>query len=473
LDDNRKLNLTQQLSYALGNFGVAFGPVVVSAWLGYFYYGQETPDGQPIIYVGTATFGVFWFLCNAINGITDPVVGYLSDHTKSRWGRRKPWIVIGAPLFALSFFFLWAPLTDKPSLSNNIILFSSLFGFWFFFTVIVAPYLSLLPEITPYNNERVRISAYMGVFEVLGNLLGNLLPPICMAVFAGGLMFLGNGYQVMAFVTGIATMVFFILSMSKIKETYTPPNPGNPHNKEQVSVKRAFTEFGSTFKNPAFLPYVLGVGFYRMAIATIVFITPFVTTKLLASYPQGKTESYLLGLLGAVNGKLINWELAAGYLMMLVLVGAAALFPLINRLAAISSKRVLYIISLVWFGAVMILMSSLGNWPIFSPFFQAVTLFLLAAFPVSIALVVIRPILADVIDHDEKLTGLRREGVYNGIEGLILKIATGSGPLVAGLLFSSFGNSLNNDLGIRLCGPVAGTCLLAAAIAFMKYPIKK
>ena len=86
---------------------------------------------------------------------------------------------------------------------------------------------------------------------------------------------------------------------------------------------------------------------------------------------------------------------------------------------------------------------------------------------------VTRPLLADVIDADEEITGLRREGVYNGMEGLIMKVAAGLGPLLAGIIFEIFGASRAHSLGIRICGPVAGACLVLAAFAFRRYPIEK
>ncbi|MFA6033635.1 MAG: MFS transporter, partial [Myxococcota bacterium] len=83
-----------------------------------------------------------------------------------------------------------------------------------------------------------------------------------------------------------------------------------------------------------------------------------------------------------------------------------------------------------------------------------------------------RPLLADVIDADEKITGKRREGIYNGMEGLIMKFAAGLGPMIAGFIFAAFGSTTTANLGIRLCGPVAGVCLLLAALSFTRYPIK-
>jgi Na+/melibiose symporter-like transporter len=237
---------------------------------------------------------------------------------------------------------------------------------------------------------------------------------------------------------------------------------------------QALKEFGSVFRNKAFPPYVIGVGFYRVAIATTVFITPFVSTKVLGSYPVTQSDISLLHALGGLreNGT-PDWELAAGYMMMIVLVGAAALFPLVSWLVRKTGKRLLYVLSLAWLGLTLMLMSTLGWWPFLSPIFQAIILYVLASFPVAVALVVIRPILADIIDADEELTNRRREGVYNGMEGLILKIGAGIGPLGAGLVFSAFGSTPTHNLGIRLCGPLAGLCLIAAAFSFTRYPIKQ
>ncbi len=470
----RQLKTWRQWLYAGGNFGVTFSPTVVAAWLGYFYTGRENPDGTPHLLVGAGLFGLIWFACNAINGITDPVVGYLSDRTRSRFGRRKPWVAVGAPLLALSFFFLWMPPDPSgPSTANAVNLTVALFFFWFFFTVVVAPYLSLLPDITPFDGERVRISAFMGIFEVLGTVGGNLLPPLLAALLVTGLGPFGNGYQVMAFTGGLLLILFFFISILSVRERHAD-QAGAPAGPHKSAVKNALSEFASTFRLPAFRPYVFGVGFYRMAIATTVFIAPFISTKILGAGIPTEAEVAFLNLLGAVNeAGLINWELAAGYLMMVVLMGAALFFPLVSYLVKRWGKQRLFVLALVCFGLITIGMAFIGLLPQPAPLFQALALFGLAAFPVAIAMVVIRPILADVIDADEEMTGRRREGVYNGMEGLIMKVATGLGPLTAGWLFAAFGASTTENLGVRLCGPVAGCCLLVAAGAFMRYPIKK
>ena len=472
----RALSLGQQLAYSAGNFPVGLGPTVVSAWLAYYFYGRETDGGEPIVLVGALAFGTITLLCNVLNAFTDPAVGYLSDRSRSRWGRRKPWVLAGAPLLALSFFFLWTPVTEGPSLANQAVLFAALLTFWFAFTVVVAPYLSLLPEITPYDDERVRISAYMGLFEILGTVVGSALWPVLTGLAAGGLLWLATGEQAVALLSGLLVTVLLVISVVTVRETYRPPaaDAEGDGDIQGSTLRRVFRELWSTFDNRPFIPYVIGVGFYRMAVATTVFIAPFLAAKVIAAYPSTAAELSFLGALGAVDdGGAVNWEAAAGLMMALVLLGAALCFPLTSWLAGRLGKRKLFILALAWFGVDMIAMAAVGELPLLPPLFQGLALFLFAAFPVSIAMVVMRPLLADVIDADEPLTGRRREGVYNGMEGFIMKVAAGLGPMIGGVLFTTLGHTTAQNWGVRACGPLAGVCLLAAALAFTRYPIRK
>jgi GPH family glycoside/pentoside/hexuronide:cation symporter len=467
----KKLSFFRKLAYAIGNFGVSYGPATFS-FLPYFYYGQETDSGEKIVYVSIASYSVIWALANWVNAFTDPIVGYLSDKTRHRWGRRRPWVIVGAPLLAICFYFCWSPVTETPSFINSLVLFLSLLGFWLFFTVVVAPYLSLLPEITPYDNERVHLSAMMSMFgDVFGTLAGSMLMVLA-PVAAGILVFMDDGFRALALIGAIAICVFFILCVVFVKETYVPP----PDDKirQKGAIKKALKEFFSTFKNHAFPPYLVGVFFYRMSIMIILSITPFVATKIIGARSATETDLKILTSLGAVTESgTPNWEQASSYLMALVLLGALLFFIPVSLLAGKTGKRILFILSLTWLGIIMILMSTVGHWTFISPMFQGVALFILAAIPVAIALVVMRPLLADIIDADEGLTGKRREGVYNGMEGFIMKMAAGLGPFLVGMIFAAFGNTAENPTGILICGPVAGVCLLIAAFAFTKYPIKK
>jgi GPH family glycoside/pentoside/hexuronide:cation symporter len=81
-------------------------------------------------------------------------------------------------------------------------------------------------------------------------------------------------------------------------------------------------------------------------------------------------------------------------------------------------------------------------------------------------------LIADVIDEDERRTGLRREAMYFGMQGLLTKVSYGVGPLLATLLFTAFGNTAEQPLGILLCGPAAGVLALLGWVAFRRYPLE-
>jgi GPH family glycoside/pentoside/hexuronide:cation symporter len=104
---------------------------------------------------------------------------------------------------------------------------------------------------------------------------------------------------------------------------------------------------------------------------------------------------------------------------------------------------------------------------------QGIILFTLAGLPVATISVLQRPLIADVIDADEKLTGYRREAMYNGMEGLFTRSASGLAWVVSSQLFILFGATKENPGGILLCGPVAGALLFIGLMYFRKYPIEK
>ncbi len=105
------------------------------------------------------------------DAFTDPVIGFLSDRTPGPFGRRKPYIGIGALGLALSILFLFRPM----DLSGSSMAYY--FGFWlftlfFFWTLITIPYESLGPELTPDYHERTSLFAFRDGFLILGTLFG-------------------------------------------------------------------------------------------------------------------------------------------------------------------------------------------------------------------------------------------------------------------------------------------------------------
>ncbi len=462
----KKLSLMQKISYATGLMGFSMPTAVVMGWLLYFWADNDPSTGKSA-FVTAAAFGTIQMVGRVVDAIADPLIGHWSDHAHTRFGRRIPFIIGFTPMLAICFALMWFPPAETPGMANNIYLavLSSLF--WIAFTGVVAPYLSLLPEITPYNHERLTTSEIMAYFEVLSMIVGTVV--VGQVIEAGkesGFSLLGigfdNGFTFLAVIVAIVMCILLPFSVSMVKE-----NPYSDAKNVQLGFFRSMQE---TFKNPAFPPYVISVSFFRIGVDVIVAAIPFLVTKVL-----------FMG------------EAVAGALQGVIVLLAAALFPLVSWLSKKYGKRLIYLIGQFSFGSILPLVGLTTILPIFGyllwPILQAfgvsfenpdtglrfshcLVVFILATFAVATSYVLPRAIYTDVIDHDEERTGFRREAMYNGMEGLITKFAAGLAMILLTQLFTWFGSTAENSLGILLSGPAAGVLLFLGFVAFLKYPFK-
>ncbi len=156
-----KISFIQKFIYGLGAFvnnllGAAIGTMTIVLNLG--------------LGMNPALVGLLGSLPRLIDAFTDPLMGYISDHTKSKWGRRRPYIFLGAILAAISFALLWQLPRDQ---SEDFYFWFFLMGSMFFYlayTMFATPWVALGYELTPDYHERTRIMAvqnFMGQFAWL------------------------------------------------------------------------------------------------------------------------------------------------------------------------------------------------------------------------------------------------------------------------------------------------------------------
>jgi GPH family glycoside/pentoside/hexuronide:cation symporter len=415
-------------------------PAVVLGWLLYFYAPPE--DSGRTLLLGLGTFGALNFLGRSVDALSNPLVGWLSDRTRSRLGRRIPFVLFGTPPLALSFVALWFPPEPTSGFANAVWLGGWLAAFWFFFTLVVAPYLSMLPELTPNLAARIRISSLMAVFELAATVgvafgVAAVIEHLPHGVTPGPLT---DGYKVAGVAVGVVSLVSLLASVWRVRE---PPRA--THHEVPFRFAEALT---LSLRNPSFLPYVTCLSLMRIGLDVIVASMPYLVTVVM-----GSTET----MAGVVQG--------------LVVVLGALSFPLVGRLATRHGKRAVLRAGAYGFGMVLLAMGTIGSWPVLSPLTQGLLVLPLAAFPVATTMVLPRPMIADVIDADAARTGFRREAVYNGMEGLFTKFAAGAAFLLLTALLDHFGSSATAPWGIRLCGPVAGVLVLAAGWSLKRYPI--
>lgn len=468
----RRLGWLQRFTYAVGNLPVIVPYAVLGQWLVYFYAGSEE-SGRPT-YATVSVISGLGFLGAVANSLFNPIVGYVSDRGVTRFGRRLPWLAIAGPLLAVVFTLVWFPPDESETLGNTLYAAFLVISFYVLYVAYTAPYLALLPEIVVKERERVVLSMMQGIFEVLGTLFAMAAVPTIISAFEGeggepaglklGPVSLANGYEVMGVLVGGVVLVSALLQLINIRER-APAELA----RVTMSFRRSVVE---TFRNPAFLPYVLSQSFYRLCLMMILIVSPFLVTKVI-----GGREEDLAPLMGAI------------------IVGSALLFPLTVRLTSRIGMRRLFLWALFGFAVLLPLVVFVGDLPgigrrpfigtLLAPLIDAIAgsgspssemihatvVFILLAAPVSVFMVLPHALMAEIIDEDERRTGYRREAIYNGVEGLLTTMGWGVAFLVNGALLAIWDVKEGETLGVLCAFPAASAIMFVAWAIFRRYPL--
>jgi GPH family glycoside/pentoside/hexuronide:cation symporter len=172
-----RISLSLKLIYGAPSFAGSALAIPIFVFMPKFYADDV---GAPLGYLALAIA-----LARAFDAITDPLMGWVSDHTRTAWGRRRPWMALGAPLCALAAFALFAPPGAVDG-SSAAVWFAVTFTLYFLFhTVYVIPYEALGPELTLEYNERSSLFGWRTLFTLLGQVFAGVLF-IVLPGWAGG-----------------------------------------------------------------------------------------------------------------------------------------------------------------------------------------------------------------------------------------------------------------------------------------------
>ncbi len=424
-----KLPLLLKTMYGVGSGGFALVILAIGTWTVY-YYAPPSERGL-MTYAPMALLGTAMMIGRVVDALTDPLIAQWSDRTRSRWGRRIPFILFGSLPLVLSFILVWNPPVPGSSVVNFVYLVLTLGLFFLFYTVVIVPYSALLPELTSSSKERISLATWQGFFRILGLIIG----------FLGSSFLIERlGFKAMATILGMVVLVCLYCPVLVVKER-------NVHlRKSKFAFRQSIIQ---TFRNKPFRYYIGGYIFFWFAFTLLTMGIPYIVTELMG---LGKGD--------------------VGLIVTPSLVVVILSFPLIQRIASQKGKKFTVILSLVLLCAAFFLIPSIGHWPFgISKALQGQILLGLAGIPIATLFALPNAMIADLVDYDEKVTGSRREAMYFGMQGLMLKFAIALSALFFGFLLRTFGYSSAEPMGIFLLGPVAGVFVLLGLLIFRRYPI--
>jgi len=421
------------LLFASGSFAGNLIFRVVSAWL--FYFSAASGDGadatrrMPVWLVGAILTTT-----SLVSAFDDPLIGYWSDRTASRWGRRIPFIVLATPPWALLFFLLWTPPVSGEATANVVYFLIVLMAFRVVSTLSGGPFEALLPEVAPRNTDRVRIVVAQVFFATLS---------AGVALVAAGPMIDLLGFQAMAAVVAVMAL----------GSRYVALKGAWAHIRRDVPpvTLPLITAYRETFRNSQFRSFLPSFVLFNLGITLMTTALPFFVEEVFQP-PEGRVGTY-------------SSLLAAAPIVVMVLS-----LPLIQRLAIGWGKARLYSLAMLAGACYFPVLFFMGFLPGLPPEVQGMLLMAPAGLAMAGVFVFPNALMADIIDYDALRTGMRREGIYYAAQNLIESLVVALHALIlAGLL--TLGGTSENPLGIRLIGPVVGASILAGYVVFRRYSL--
>ena len=161
-----------RLLYALTSLGITIPGEAVAGVIAFYIVDIKN--------LPVAWYSTFWFFYTIYNALNNPALGYFSDRTRSRWGRRIPYILFGGLPYALAFALLFtAPFDGKTNPTGLLLYFGTAIIIWEgLYTALATGYYGLLPEMFGSYEERTDAAAKMNIFQILGLFIGAALPPM-------------------------------------------------------------------------------------------------------------------------------------------------------------------------------------------------------------------------------------------------------------------------------------------------------
>jgi glycoside/pentoside/hexuronide:cation symporter, GPH family len=429
----QKLTTRDKWIYGSADVGFSLTNTILSVYFALFL--TDVVGVRPSIAALAIFIGSTW------DYINDPIVGYISDRTHSRWGRRRPFLLFGALPFALAFTLLWwkPPFESTVALAVYYSLAFALFDTAA--TFVYVPYYTLTPELTDDYDERTGLTSTRMVFSILGSLIAFTLP-----------LWVVDGFH-----PDHASRVLLMGAIFGL-----------------ASALPLFLVFWGTRERPELMNKTEAVGVLE-SVKVMTRNRPFIFGLFLFLF-NGVTMSIIQVILLYYVKYVVHREPQSDLIMATIFVVAMLALPLWEIISKRLNKRWAYISGIAFLAAVLLVLASLSP-ETGLPFIMV--LCVLAGIGVSAMHVMPWAIIPDAIEYGELQTGERHEGMFYSLITLAQKVASSIAVPLALLVLDSTGYVANSAtqpasaiFGIRMvAGPIPAVMILLGILFTLLYPI--
>jgi GPH family glycoside/pentoside/hexuronide:cation symporter len=427
-----RLSRKTKLMYGSGDTGFSLTSTIIGAYFLIFL--------TDVVGLSPGTAAIVLFVGHTWDYVNDPIFGHLSDRTRTRWGRRRPYLLFGALPYALAFTLLWWRPPWQGTLALVAYYAVAYVAYEAAATLVYMPYFALTPELTSDYDERTSLTTYRMFFSILGSLVAFTVP----------LMIIGSFQPVndsrvllMGAVFAIASALPLLLAFFGTREREAYAQQKRPSLGQSLR---------AAAKNR---PFVFGLVIY-----------------LLTWLAVGVVQTTLIYFIKYA----VRREPESEVIMATIFVTAILALPMWEWASRRWSKRWAYAGGIAFWAVVQIALITLNP---ASGLPLILTMCVLAGVGVSAAHVLPWSILPDAIEWGELQTGERHEGTFYSLVTLADKVARSLMIPAVGLLLEWTGYVANADaqpasalLGIRLViGPLPAILLCAGILFAVLYPL--
>jgi len=413
MSNTKKVPMGQKIAFGFGMLANQMFPAVISIFIVVLVQNLGFPGWM---------WGVVSLVPRLFDAITDPIMGFISDNTKSKWGRRKQYVLLGAVIMGISFIIMWQLYKDNTVDYNFTYFLLWSLVFYVGLTIFSVPYVAMGYEMSNDFHERTNI---MAVAQFIGQWAWVIAPWFW--VIMDDKSFFESGevaVRELAIWVGIICMVFamipaiFIKSKSTLNEKYDSITFKNILK----SLHTIFIlNFGQALKIKAFRKLCVATFLIFNAFNTVAAFTYFIIVFFLFNGATGPDGAWWWPTLFGSVGALVTTFLV---------------IPVVTQISKKIGKKKAFIVSqsVSIIGYIML-------WFLFIPGKPYLFLFALPFFSFGIGglFTLMMSMTADVIDLDELNTGKRREGIFGAIYWWMVKFGFGIAGGLSGVIFSVIG----------------------------------